>query len=128
MIIYPPLKIKLVLSNKSFYCRSVSNPVPRSRHGGPRSPPLKGAGHVRPSHSSVAGGSSSSMHTKRAPIPTHHSSAGGRGIPTSPPHMRGGPIVDDKQTKLPPIKHRIEEKVRVRVSNSEQPSKQPGVV
>lgn len=54
------------------------------------------------------------MHTKRTQIPIHHSgpSAGGRGIPTSP-HMRGGPIIDDKQTKLPPIKHRIEEKVRV---------------
>lgn len=49
------------------------------------------------------------MHTKRAPMPTHHSGSSG-------PH-RGGPIVDDKQTKLPPIKHRIEEKVRVRVTN-----------
>lgn len=51
------------------------------------------------------------MHAKQRS--SHHAPASSsRARPISPqPHVRSGVGIEDKPTKLPPIKHRIEEKV-----------------
>ena len=82
--------------------RSVSNSNARARHGGPRSPPPK-SGYVRnllPHQPGV-------HHTKqRTAVPPHHlAPASSRGRPTSPS------AIEKQSVKLPPIKHRVEEKV-----------------
>lgn len=73
----------------SFIFRSLSHTNVRPRHG-PRSPPPK-----------TARVPTAPVNSKRV-MPSNHASASS----SRPPHSRG----EDKQ-KLPPIKHRIEEKV-----------------
>lgn len=80
--------------------------MPRSRQG-PRSPPLKPGAISRPPPPGQPS-QSGQMHSKsRNHAHPSSSTSSGRMRPISPPSTRP----DDKQSKLPPIKHRVEEKV-----------------